>query len=86
MRTLVLTATVVAAVIVFCAVQDRVTAAGARRYVALQREAAAGGRAPVSVDDIMRPAIARSVRNGLAWSGGVVAAGLIVAAVAGRRG
>jgi len=71
--------------VVFCGVQDRITAAGARRYVALQRAAAAGKGAAVTVDDIMQPAIDRSVRTGLAWGGGVAAAGVAVALIAGRR-
>ena len=70
---------------VFCAVQDRITAAGARRYVALQRDAAAGRGAAVTVEEIMQPVIDRSVRAGLAWGGGVAAAGVAVALIAGRR-
>jgi hypothetical protein len=69
---------------VFCAVQDRITAEGARRYVALQREAAARHRPRVSIDEVMQPAIADSVRRGAAWSSGIMAAGLI-AARAGRK-
>jgi hypothetical protein len=79
---IVLWVTAAAAVGVFCVVQDRVTAAGARRYVALQREAMAGRGRSVTVDEVMQPAIDRSVRLGLLSSGAVaglgVAAGLVV--------
>jgi len=68
-----------AAFTTFCIVQDRVTAAGARRYVALQREALAGRRPFVTMDEIMQPAIDRSVRDGLLAAGGVLAAGLLTA-------
>jgi hypothetical protein len=37
------------------------------------------------VDDIMRPAIARSVRQGLAWGGLVLAAGAGAAGAIARR-
>jgi hypothetical protein len=74
--------TLAAAGAVFCVVQDRVTAAGARRYVSLQREALAGRGRPVTVDEVMRPAVEHSVRLGLLSSGAVaglgVAAGLVV--------
>jgi hypothetical protein len=78
--------TLLAAVAVFCVVQDRGTAAGARRYVALQRDAIAGRGAPVTIDGVMRPAIADSVRRGLGWGAAVMMAGVAVTAVAGRRG
>lgn len=71
----VLIATAIAAIAVFAVVQDRVTADGARRYVSLQRAAIAGRGEPVTVDAIMRPAIRRSVRQGLIWSGLVVVVG-----------
>ena len=71
-----LVVTAVAALVVFAVVQDRVTADGARRYVALQRDAIAGRGQPVTVDAIMQPAIHRSVRQGLLWSGVVLVAGI----------
>ncbi len=74
----------VAAIVTFCIVQDRVTAAGAQRYVALQRAAMAGGAPGPTIDEVMIPAVRRSVRDGLAWAGGVGAAGLVAAAVAAR--
>ena len=77
-------AAVLAGVATFAGVQDRVTAAGARRYVTLQRVAAAGRGRPVTVDEVMAPAIAASVREGAAWGGGVTAAGLIAAGAAAR--
>ena len=61
---------------VFCIVQDRVTAAGARRYVALQRDALAGRGPAVTLDEIMGPTVRRSVRLGLVSSGAVAAVGV----------
>jgi len=75
---------VLAGLATFCVVQDRVAAAGARRYVAMQRAALAGAGPPVSIDEVMRPAIAASVWQGLAWGLGVLAVGLGVAAGAAR--
>ena len=76
----ILVVTFVAALVVFAAVQDRVTAAGAREYVARQRLAFAGRLTPVTIEEVMEPAIRRSVRDGLIWSGLVMAGGLAVAA------
>ena len=81
----VLIVTAIAAFIVFAVVQDRVTAAGARRYVALQRDAIAGRGPAVTVDEIMRPAVERSVQQGLMWGGAVLVAGASVAGVVSRR-
>lgn len=63
----------VAAVVTFAVVQDRVTAAGARQYVALQRAATAEGRSAPTIEDVMAPARARAV----SWAGG--AAGIVFA-------
>ena len=72
----ILGVTFVAALVVFAVVQDRVTASGARQYVALQRPAlAAGGGAPVTIEEVMAPAIRRSVLQGLMWTAVVVAGG-----------
>ena len=68
--------TFAAALAVFCVVQDRVTAEGARRYVTLQTEALAGRRPPVTIDAVMQPAIARSVRLALLASGATALAGI----------
>ena len=76
----ILIATAIVAVVVFAVVQDRVTAAGARRYVALQRAALAGRAHTVTVDEIMRPAVAQSVRQGLLWGGVVLVCGVGMAA------
>ena len=81
----VLVITALAAVVVFAVVQDRVTAAGARRYAGLQREALAGRGALVTVDQIMRPAIARSVQQGLMWGGVVLVTGVSLAGVVSAR-
>lgn len=56
-----------AAIVVFCVVQDRVTAAGARRYVELQRAAATGAGSAPTIDEVMRPAVRDSVQQGLLW-------------------
>jgi hypothetical protein len=76
----------IVALVVFCVVQDRVTAAGARRYAALQRDALAGRGHAVTIDEIMQPAIEQSVRQGLYWGGGVMVAGLGVAGAVAQRG
>jgi hypothetical protein len=75
----------VAALVVFCIVQDRVTAAGAREYVRLQRAAVSGTGHPVTVDEVMKPAVRRSVREGLLWSVVVMGGGLVGAVVVARR-
>jgi hypothetical protein len=85
-RRLIIAATLVLALVVFWVVQDRVTAAGARQYVALQRAAIAGHGQTVTVDQIMQPAIRRSVQQGLVWSGVVLVAGCVAAAAIARRG
>ena len=74
-----------AGVVVFCAVQDRVTAAGARRYVALQREALAGNGRLVTIEEAMGPAVERSVRLASLAGGAVVAAGVALGARRRRR-
>jgi hypothetical protein len=73
-----------AAVVVFCIVQDRVTAAAARRYVQLHREAGGPASAP-RLDEVMVPAVRRSVRDGLlsGIAGGAVVLG--AGALAARR-
>jgi hypothetical protein len=76
--------TALAAFVVFCVVQDRVTAAGARRYAALQRDALAGRGHAVTIDEIMRPAVEQSVHEGLLWGGGVLVAGLGMAGAVAR--
>lgn len=81
----ILIATALVAVVVFAIIQDRVTAAGARRYVALQRAALAGRGSAVTVDEIMRPAVAQSVHEGLLWGGVVLVSGVGIAAVVAAR-
>jgi hypothetical protein len=76
-RLLLLTA--VLAFAAFCFVQDRVTAAGARRYEALQRAALAGRGPAVTIEEVMAPAIRRSVVDGLLASAGIGIAGVLVA-------
>ena len=76
--------TVVAALVAFCIVQDRITAAGASRY-ALAALAAIDHHQPVApIDSVMRPAIRRSVRLGLVAAGVVLASGLGTAALVSR--
>jgi hypothetical protein len=81
----VLWMTLAAAVAVFCVVQDRVTAEGARRYVAVQKNAIAGRGPTVPINEVMDPAIARSVRLGLIASVMVLVAGGGVGFVIRRR-
>jgi hypothetical protein len=78
-------ATLVAAAMVFAYVQDRVTASGARRYVSLQQQAMSGQGTPATIDRIMRPAVARSVRDGLLRAGGVLVAGCGITVLIARR-
>ena len=68
--------TLLGAFVAFCIVQDLVMTAGARRYVELQKAALAGHGPRVAVDQVMTPAIARSVRDGLISGGAVAAVGL----------
>ena len=74
-----------AAIVAFCIVQDRVTAAGARRYVALQRAALEGVGPAVTIDQVMRPFVRTSVRDGLFAAAGVLAVGVAAAAGVARR-
>lgn len=71
--------TFAAALATFCIVQDRVTAEGARRYVALQRDALAGRGPAVTIDEVMQPAVTRSVRLASFSSGAVAAVGMAAA-------
>jgi hypothetical protein len=84
-RTILMIAAILA-VVVFSVVQDRVTAGGARQYVELQRAAAEGQRTPVTIDEIMRPAVRRSVAQASVWSAVVMVTGAITAGMVGRRG
>jgi hypothetical protein len=86
MRRMILAIAVAIAAVVFCVVQDRVTAGGARQYVELQRAATEGRGNPVTIDEIMRPVVRRSVAEAAAWSAVVIVAGAITAGVLGRRG
>ena len=81
----ILLATAAATLVVFCAVQDRVTVAGVGDYVFIQRRAAAGEIPPTTIDAVMVPAVRRSLRLGLLSSAPVAVVGLGVAAVAARR-
>ena len=81
----ILLMTLAAACVVCAVVQDRVTAAGARRYVVLQREALAGRAPAVTIDQVMAPAVERAVRQGVLWGGVVLLAGVGVAFAASLR-
>ena len=70
---------VAAAIAVFLVVQDRVTAGGAREYVARHRAAGVGQTPAVTIDEVMIPAVSRSVRAGALWGSVVLVAGLAVA-------
>ena len=82
---LILAITAAVAILTFAVVQDRVTAAGARHYVALQRSALAGQGSPVAIDSVVRPVVRQSVRQGLVWSTVVLVFGLALAAASGQR-
>ena len=83
-RTAVLV-TIVAAAAVFASVQDRETRSGVLHYVTLQRRAMSGQERAVTIDQIMRPAVAASIRQGLLWGAVVLIGGLgAVAVVVGR--
>ena len=71
--------TLLAALAAFAHIQDRVTASGARRYVAVQGAALAGRGERVTIEEVMQPAIDRSVRDGLLAAGGLMAVGGLVA-------
>ncbi len=77
--------TFVAAGVVFCGVQDQITAAGARGYVARQRAALAGEGPLLTIDSVMRPAIRRSVEQGVLWSAAAAGAVLAGSGLWGRR-
>jgi hypothetical protein len=66
----------VAAVVVFAAVQDRLTVDGVGQYVAASGDAAAGRRSRVTIDEVMQPAVTHAVRQGALWGGAVLVAGL----------
>ncbi len=78
--------TFVAVVIVFCAVQDRLTARGVSEYVLRQRAAIAAGGPTVSIDAVMTPAVSRSVRDALLSAALVAGIGVVIASVAVRGG
>jgi hypothetical protein len=85
-RRAILFATLVLAAATFAIVQDRVTAAGARRYAAMSRQAIADGTRGATIESVMTPATHDSVRWGAASAGLVLIVGSSVAAMAGRRG
>ena len=68
--------TCIAAIVVFAVVQDRGTVAGVGEYVSAYRDAVAGRRPAVTIDEIMEPAVTRAVRQGALWGGVVLMAGL----------
>jgi hypothetical protein len=76
--------TFVAALAVFCIVQDRITAAGATQYAEQARAAIARNERPIPVDEVMRPAVDRSVRVGMTWAGIVLSGGLAAVLVIAR--
>jgi hypothetical protein len=83
---MVLWAATAAAAVVFAVVQDRVTASGARQYVELHEAAAAGRGHRVTVDEIMRPAVRRSIEHASIWSAVILGAGALAAGILRRVG
>jgi hypothetical protein len=72
-----------AALVVFCAVQERVMRAGVHEYVERQRAAAQGLASPADVDEVMAPWVGRSVRQALAGAAPLLAVAALLAK--GRR-
>ena len=70
--------TCAAALIVFAVVQDRLTVSGVGRYVAAYRSAADSSRPAVTIDEVMKPAVAHAVRQGALGGGIVLVAGLAI--------
>lgn len=66
----------VAALVVFAVVQDRITVAGVGQYELAYRDAAAGRRPRVTIDEVMKPAVARGVQQGALWGGVAFIAGV----------
>jgi hypothetical protein len=77
--------TCAAALVVFAIVQDRLTVSGVGQYVMAYRGAATSGRPAVTIDEVMKPAVAHAVRQGALWGGVVLVAGLAVTLGARRR-
>jgi hypothetical protein len=77
--------TVVAALIVFAGVQDRLTAEEVGQYVDAYRAAAAAGRPAATIDEVMAPAVRHAVQRGAMWSGAVLVLGLATGVVLRRR-
>ena len=77
--------TAIAAIVVFAVVQDRLTVAGVGRYVSMSGEAAAGRGPAVTIDSVMKPAVAHAVRQAMRWSGVALATGLGGTLIARRR-
>lgn len=65
-----------AALVVFAVVQDRATGAGVGQYELAYRDAAAGRGPRVTIDDVMKPAVARGVHHGALWGGIVFITGV----------
>jgi hypothetical protein len=78
--------TFVAALAVFCVVQDRVTAAGATLYGEQALAAIAMDQPVMPVDTVMQPAVRRSVMLGFASAAVVLTTGLGAAWALSRTG
>ena len=65
-----------AALVVFAVVQDRVTSAAVGQYELAYRDAVAGRRPRVTIDDVMKPAVADGVQQGALWGGAVFIVGV----------
>ena len=74
-----------AAIVMFCVVQDRITAAAVGRYVTLKRAAMAGAGPQVTLDEVMRPGVRRSVWRGALWGLVTLGAGTAAAVIWSRR-
>lgn len=79
------TASLIAALITFLVVQDRVTYYATVRYAELVRAATVSHTQAPAIDDVMPAAVAQSIRLGLLWGGVVFMGGLGFTALRRRR-
>jgi ABC-type Fe3+ transport system permease subunit len=77
--------TFLAALAVFCVVQDRVTAAGAQQYALRALAAIDRHQSVPPIDAVMRPAVRRSVKLGFLSADAVLTVGIVTAVVVSRR-
>jgi len=77
---------IVFGVVVWNVIFDYHVQAAAQLYVSEATMAFRGQAPPVTMDGVMRPAIARGVRGASVWAGLIVVVGLAAVAYGARRG